>query len=342
MKILLISPTQSGIGGIAQHVQGLTKFMEKNGHEVEIISSENTFTIPIKGLKNPSFMVSSFLKAKFKKNQDIVHAHNIPAALAMKNTAGKKILSLHGIFSQQIDQLHGKTTGNISGKYEKDALTWADAITVISKEAFDYYTNLGYKVFQVPNAIDISSLSSNEDRRYQKQVIFAGRLSREKGINSLIEIAKKLPSDTHLLILGTGPEEQKIKELVKTQKNIHYLGYQTKENTISLIRGSDILIQPSLKEGISSTLLESMVCKTAIITSNVGGNNELIKNNVNGIIIDPQDTDSFVQQITNLLNNVELRKSLVDQALNTVEKYDWNQVGNLYLNIYESILNQSK
>ncbi len=72
MKILLISPTFSGIGGIAQHVQGLTKFLKKNGHEVEIISSENTFTIPIKGLKNPSFMVSSFLKAKFKKNQDIV------------------------------------------------------------------------------------------------------------------------------------------------------------------------------------------------------------------------------------------------------------------------------
>ena len=90
MKILLISPTQSGIGGIAQHIQGLTKFMEKNGHKVEIISSENTFTIPIKGLKNPSFMVSSFLKSKFKKNFDIIHAHNIPAALAMKNSQEKK------------------------------------------------------------------------------------------------------------------------------------------------------------------------------------------------------------------------------------------------------------
>ena len=103
MRILILSPTQFGIGGIAQHVQGLKKFLEKHSHQVEIISSENTFTIPIKGLKNPSFMISSFLKTKFKKNQDIVHAHNIPAALAMKNTLGKKILSLHGIFSQQID-----------------------------------------------------------------------------------------------------------------------------------------------------------------------------------------------------------------------------------------------
>ena len=342
MKILLISPTQSGIGGIAQHVQGLANFLKNNGHEVEIISSENTFTIPIKGLKNPSFMISSFLKTKFKKNQDIVHAHNIPAALAMKNASGKKILSLHGIFSQQIDQLHGKMTGNISKKYEKDALTWADAITVISKEAFDYYTSLGYKVFQVPNALDITSLSQNEDRKFPKQVIFAGRLSVEKGIDVLIEIGKKLPSDIQLMILGTGPEEQKIKNLVKNQKNIHYLGYQNKENTISLIRGSDILIQPSLKEGISSSILESMACGTTVITSNVGGNTELIENGINGIIKDPHDSNSFVEEIITLFDNTELRQSLENQARNTVKKYDWNQVGNLYLNIYESVLDKSK
>ena len=60
MKILIISPTQSGIGGIAQHVQGLSNYLKHGGHNVEIMSSENTFTIPIKGLKNPSFMISHF------------------------------------------------------------------------------------------------------------------------------------------------------------------------------------------------------------------------------------------------------------------------------------------
>jgi len=342
VKILIISPTQYGIGGIAQHVQGLTKFLKKNGHHVEIISSENTFTIPIKGLKNPSFMISSLIKSKFKKDQDIVHAHNIPSALAMKNTVGKKVLSLHGVFSQQIDQLHGKTTGDISEKYENNALKWADAITVVSKEAFDHYTNLGYTVFQVPNAIDVSYLEINADRRYPKQVIFAGRLSREKGTDSLMSIAQKLSNDIHLIILGAGPEEQKIKDLTKTHKNIHFLGYQNKKETISLICGSDILIQPSLQEGISSTLLEAMACKTAIIATNVGGNNELIQNNVNGIVLEPNDVDSFTQQISYLLNNEQFRQSLVEHAFKTVEKYDWNQIGNLYLSVYESILDKSK
>ena len=73
MKILLISPTQSGIGGTAKHVQGLTNYLESKNHFVKIISSDNTFTIPIKKLKNPSFMLSSLLKTKFSGNYDLLN-----------------------------------------------------------------------------------------------------------------------------------------------------------------------------------------------------------------------------------------------------------------------------
>ncbi|MGI0092587.1 MAG: glycosyltransferase family 4 protein, partial [Nitrosotalea sp.] len=191
MQVLIISPTQTGIGGIAQHVQGLAAFLQKNGNTVDILSSENTFTLPIKGLKNPSFMLSAFLKTKFKKGNDIVHAHNLPSAFPMKHASGKKILTLHGIYSKQVDVIHGQTTGKISSSYEKDALTWADAITVISSEAYDYYTELGFKVYLVPNAIDISSLTQKKERLYDKQIIFAGRLSKEKGILDLLEMSKK-------------------------------------------------------------------------------------------------------------------------------------------------------
>ena len=337
MRILLISPTQKGIGGIAQHVHGLKNFLENAGNYVEVISSENTFTIPIKGLKNPSFMISSFIKSKFKTDFDIVHAHNIPAGYAMKSMKGKKILTQHGIFSQQIDLLHGKTVKTFSSKFEKEALECADIITVISKEAKQHYEKLGYNVTYIPNAIGVTNIPLIKEKKFSKQVIFAGRLSKEKGIETLIDIAKKLPSDIDLIIIGKGPEEEKIKNLSKNQNNVHFLGYQKKENTLSLISGSDVLIQPSLQEGISSTLLESMACSTAIITSNVGGNIDLIEHDVNGILLDPQDSDSFVNEIINLITNEEKRKSLENHALDTVQKYDWNNVGNLYLNLYRTV-----
>jgi len=338
VEILLISPTQSGIGGIAQHVQGLSHYLKNEGHNVEIMSSENTFTIPIKGLKNPSFMISSYLKSKFKKSFDIVHAHNIPSALAMKNISGKKILTLHGIYSEQIDQLHGTTSGNVSEKYEKNAISWADLTTVISKEAFDYYSKKGFQTIKIPNAINIEQLNKLEDRRYQKQIIFAGRLSKEKGIDSLIKIGLNLPDHIHLLVVGIGPEEENIKKLVEKKNNIHFLGFQSRENTVSLIRGSDILLAPSLMEGISTTILEGMVCKTAIIASDLGGNKELIQNNISGFLLDPLIPSQFIQNILQLFSNFELKKSLTEKAFESVQNYDWKKIGKKYLNLYNSML----
>ncbi len=337
MKILLISPTQSGIGGIAQHVQGLTKFLQNEGHEVEIISSENTFTIPIKGLKNPSFMISSFFKSKFKKNFDIVHAHNIPSALAMKNSSGKKILTIHGIFSKQIGQIHNKSAKNISEKYEINTLSWADAITTISKESSEYYSNYGYNVNQISNGINLSNFEQEPNRLYNKQIIYAGRLSKEKGSETLLEICNQLNDDIDMIIIGDGPEKQKFLD-IKSKKNIHYIGTQSHEKTLSLIKGSDILIQPSLSEGISTTLLEAMACRTSIITSNVGGNLELIINQETGILLEPKNSKLFLKTIDELIQNEFLRKKLTESAFDKVKKYDWKNIGKKYLTLYESLL----
>ncbi|MDE1725369.1 MAG: glycosyltransferase family 4 protein [Thaumarchaeota archaeon] len=339
MKVLIISPTESGIGGIAQHVGGLVNFLKKNGNSVDILSSANTFTIQSKGLKNPSFALSAFLKTKFMSKYDIVHAHNLPSAFPMKYASGKKILTLHGIYSEQIDILHGKSLGRLSYMYQKKALLWADAITAVSKETHDYYTDLGCKVSLIPNAIDITSLPNKPQRLYTKQVIYAGRISKEKGILDLLEACKKFTQDVHILILGTGPEEEKVKHIANAQKNVHFMGSMSKEHTISLIRGSDVLVQPSLAEGISSTILEAMACKVPVIATRIGGNIELIKHNENGILVEPNSPQQLSDETLSLLENPEKSLILREQAFTRVQKYDWSSVGPLYLNLYESLVN---
>ena len=341
MKILLISPTSGGIGGIAQHVGGLSQFLTGVGHEVDILSSANTFTIPIKRLKNPSFMFSSFLKTKFKKGNDIAHAHHIIAALAMKNFSCKKILSIHGVYSKNIDQLYGKTISNVSKKYEKMALNLVDAITVNSKEGYDYYTKMGFNVVQIPNAIDLNLIPKKSTKQFKNQLIFAGRLSKEKGIEILLETASQLPDNYHLLIAGSGPLEEKVRKLSDEKTNLHYLGYQSKQNMLSLIRGSDLLIQPSLEEGISSTLLEAMACGTCILGSDIEGISEVIENNKTGLLVEPNNSDELLNKILYLLPKNEKRLSMANEGLERVKKYDWKIVGKLYLNFYESLLNKS-
>ena len=341
MKILLISPTSGGIGGIAQHVGGLSQFLTGVGHEVDILSSANTFTIPIKRLKNPSFMFSSFLKTKFKKGNDIAHAHHIIAALAMKNFSCKKILSIHGFYSKNIDQLYGKTISNVSKKYEKMALNLVDAITVNSKEGYDYYTKMGFNVVQIPNAIDLNLIPKKSTKQFKNQLIFAGRLSKEKGIEILLETASQLPDNYHLLIAGSGPLEEKVRKLSDEKTNLHYLGYQSKQNMLSLIRGSDLLIQPSLEEGISSTLLEAMACGTCILGSDIEGISEVIENNKTGLLVEPNNSDELLNKILYLLPKKEKRLSMANEGLERVKKYDWKIVGKLYVNFYESLLNKS-
>jgi len=338
MKILLISPTEEGIGGIAQHVSGLSKFLTSHNHKVDTISSKNTFTIPIKGLRNPSFMLSSFLKSRTVKEHDIVHAHNIPAALAMKKAVGKKVLSLHGIYSQQITELHGKIYSNISKNYEEKALNWADSITAVSKEVCEYYSKFGFNVRYIPNAVNLDSFPKKSIKKFQNQIIYAGRLSKEKGMDTLLEVAENLPAKYNLVILGVGPVEEKVRKVAKSKTNIHYLGYQSKENTISLIRGSDLLVQPSIMEGTSSTLLEAMGCGTCIIASNVGGNTEILDNDKTGILIETNNAEKLLNKISDLLTDTQRRSMIAAECLKTVLKYDWKQVGKLYLDTYDDLL----
>ena len=338
MNILLISPTLKGIGGIAQHVRDLIKFLKENGHQVDVISSENILTIPIKKLKNPSFLLSSFFKTKFMKKYDIVHAQHPIAALAMKNITGKKILTIHGVYSQQIEMLHGKLGSTFSNKYEKNALTWADAITAGSIEALNHYKKSNSNVFFIPNGIDIKSLPSGIDTRYTKQIIFAGRLSKEKGIYTVIETAKNLPKDINLIIIGDGPEKSFVMESIKNYKNIHYLGYQSKEKTIPLIRGSQLLIQPSIAEGISATLLEAMACNTPVITTNIGGNIELFNNDC-GILIEPENSMELTNTIISLITNKKKLEEISKLALSEVKNYDWSKIGQKYLDLYNQLLN---
>jgi len=339
LKILIISPTQSGIGGIAQHVTNLSNFLKNNGHQIEIISSENTFYIPVKGLKNPTFAISALFKTLSRKKYDIVHAQNPLTALAMKNVKAKKVISLQGMYADNISMLHGEELGRLSAKFEKHVLNWADAIIVSSQDMYEIYSKLSSNVYFIPNAIDISSFQLKDKRLFQKQVIYAARLSKEKGIFDVIEMAKNLPKEIDLVIIGDGPEKEKVAKLAENQSNIHYLGVKPKTQTIELILGSDIMLQPSLLEaGTSTSILEAMACKIAVISTPIGGNKEAIRHLETGYLVEPNSTNEILEGIRFFISNEKERKRIVENAFIQVQKNDWKEIGKLYVNLYEKIL----
>ncbi|MEM2873362.1 MAG: glycosyltransferase family 4 protein, partial [Nitrososphaerales archaeon] len=136
MRVKLVSPTFGGTSGIGRHVEVLSEKLMKRGYEVSVVSTNNTPYIPIKNLKNLSWALFACLN---RERADIIHAHNLPSMIPTRTMKGKKVLSIHGYYSSQIELLHGRTLGKMMKLYEKKALGWADRITCISKDTTDTY-----------------------------------------------------------------------------------------------------------------------------------------------------------------------------------------------------------
>ena len=121
---------------------------------------------------------------------------------------------------------------------------------------------------------------------------FVGRIVKDKGINELINVFNKICiqyNNIHLLIIGDfdnsfgSYEEKHIKELITKNKNIHVLGW--KDDVRPFIALSDVMVQPSYREGLSTTLLEASSLKIPAITTQATGCKDVILNGINGILI---------------------------------------------------------
>ncbi|MBI3255280.1 MAG: glycosyltransferase, partial [Nitrosarchaeum sp.] len=136
MKILFISPRYEG--GIGGHAFRVAEKLREVGFDVKLMHVPH---VPIKNLKNPSFAIFGMIKAiSDREKYDVVHAWNVPSAFVMKFVkTKKKILSVHGIYSEQVDALHSSATSNMVGVAESKVLKFADVLTTDSKSVQKTY-----------------------------------------------------------------------------------------------------------------------------------------------------------------------------------------------------------
>jgi len=341
VRVLIVSPKISGIGGVAQHVSKLIEGLRVRGFDVDVISIENTLHIPVKRLYNPSFAFFSAFKALFNRfggvGYDVVHGHNLPTWFCIKiSRARAKILTLHGIYSEQVATLHGGFLGYLSRRFEVYAVKKIDRLTCISRDTCNYYERLGVEVEFIPNAIDFNDLPSDSLRLYDKQVIFVGRLSREKGIDILLEALKYIDGDIHLLVLGSGPLKGMVTRACEVYSNLHYLGYQPRHECLRYIAGSDLLVLPSRIEGMPTVLLEAMALRTPIIASRIPGVVDVVDDET-AVLVDVEQPLALARAINKYVSSYP--KDFVDRAYERVSsEFNWDSVINRYVGLYESLL----
>ena len=314
MKILFISPTFSGAGGIGAHAFRLSQKLSQEGYDVELMDVPH---IPIKNLKNPSFSVFGTLKAlSNSKTYDVVHAWNVPSAFIMKHIkAKKKILSVHGIYSQQVKMLHSKLTGSIIGSKESEVLDWADVLTTDSKSVqLEYKKKLGKDFEYIPAPLDPKRFTNIPDvKKNQKQVVYLGRDSFEKGIDVLEKI------------------ESNIDGSVKYCTSLEW------HKAMEVLKSSQVLVLPSRIESVPQSILEAFYLKIPVIATDVGGVHELVSNNKTGLLVTPNNSKELLEKINYLLNDIDLCNRLANNAHEFVMKnFSWEVLLPKYLKLYEN------
>ena len=313
MKILFISPTYSGAGGIGPHAFRVAEKLREHNFDVELMHVPH---IPIKNMKNLSFSMFGTLKAlSNKKTYDVVHAWNVPSAFIMKKIkAKKKILSVHGIYSQQVGMLHSKITSSIVSSKESQVLDWADVLTTDSKSVQSEYKKMGKNFLYLPAPLDPKKfLSIPVVNKKKKQIVYVGRDSFEKGIDILKTIESKLNAS------------------VKYCTNLDWI------DAMKIVRESEILIVPSRIESIPQTIKEAFFLQVPVIATDVGGNSELVTNGETGILIPPENPEKMITTINDLLLDEEMKEKLSKNAFEFINKnYTWDALIQDYLNLYNN------
>jgi len=211
------------------------------------------------------------------------------------------------------------------------------------------YKKLGIdpqKIAVVPSCIDVSKVRNSAQRheaehdrkRISRPIVFyAGRLVREKGIRELITCCKRVSSRVavDLSIVGDGPlrglvmEEQK--RLRENSKHINILyepGWQPQDVVLSRMVESDLVVLPSYSEMFPRVLLEAMSLSKAILSTLMGGPQEMIEDGISGYLFDPHDAAAFENALLELVSNPSLRQSLGRAAYDRVSSmYDVSVVG---------------
>lgn len=297
---------------------------------------------------------------------DLVHGYYLAGAGFVAAYAGH-YLNMPGIASARgndIDRaiFNPNHTGAILW-----TLTHAAAVTTVSRELARKASALAPTCHPtvIHNSVDASTftpaapspqLYANLDLSPDSPLIgFVGEARLKKGLTILLPafaqaaagmLKADLPAPTLLLVGGVRKDDADITRVFQKQNpdlSVRIIPYLDQNRLPDYYNLLDLLVLPSLRDGLPNTLLEGMACGRAVIAANVGGIPDVICNNENGVLIPPGNIDMLAEAMLHLLQNSELRKTLGQAARQTVlDKFALERELQQNLQLYENLLGKNK
>ncbi len=187
------------------------------------------------------------------------------------------------------------------------------------------------------NKIDLLSLEDVSERPLNEDIpiiLSVGRLSKQKGFEYLLKAFSVLKGkrDARLIILGEGEEEPNLKELSKSlgvDEKVFFLGF--KDNPYKYMKRSTIFVLSSLYEGFGIVIVEAMACGIPVIaTKSYVGIEDIIEHEKNGLLVPVADENALAESILRLLDDMELRMSMSEEAKKNIRKFSIERITDQY------------
>lgn len=176
-----------------------------------------------------------------------------------------------------------------------------------------------------------------------QRVLFVGSNMQRKGLPILIEAAPIILAtypDTEFWIVGDDPQRGRMEALCAeygVESHFRFFGWKSQPELRNIYRQCDTFVLPALTEAFGVVLLEAMASGLAVVAASVGGIPEIIKNERNGLLLNPNSAENLAIQVVRLRNDGFLRNKLVDQAKKDVANFDVVPMVNATYKLYEEM-----
>ena len=365
----------ASLGGGQMHVLLLAKSLQVDNFEVAIATEANGWLVDqaqkLDIAIHPIAISNKLTWQSFRNIRqlldsqkfDVIHTHGGTAGFwgRLVAVSFKKrpviVHTYHGLHYLNISQVAAKAIAQkfkraIFQKIDQFLLTYTDQIICVCRS--DYEKAIAAKVVTpsktsvVYNGIEIDQFSKPLDQANARKIfdiaptefVFGnvGRLHEQKGHKYLLEAFAKVSDRARLLIIGDGDLREELVALAeKLQISDRVLFLGTRTDIAEFLSAIDVFVLPSLWEGQPIALLEALAIGKPCIASSVDGIPEIIKNGVNGYLVNPTDVNELTRIMNLAIANPELlQKSAASRTSSIDPKFSAQNMAAEIANIYLS------
>lgn len=300
---------------------------------------------------------ASYLKtsveAVYQFNPEIIHVFHtafLPGiARTLKILFGIKfIITTHGSDLEYLEE-----DRRFIGLVE-DANRVARYITAVSEFTKQKYlemfgSNLNHKTKVIMGGVSMANFKKDKEkigrinRKYglenKKVILFTGRLTKNKGVEYLINAASDIKGT--ILIVGGGYDRKRLEKIIKEKKlkNVIMVGYikaDQSEFFHAFYERADVYVSPSVwEEPLGLTILEAMAAGTPVVATKRGGIVSVIKDGENGFFVNARNSKQIAERVNMLLLNDKLRQKVSKNAAKTIaDNFTWEKIAAQFEEIY--------